>query len=290
MKRTDFVTVDIDDIYRYAKKNNISIIPKWTRIINNKDVLIHEWLEDYFKNIDEYDIYIYDNFYSWYTYVPETEKFPIQLVQDRIEAFNKVYDWKYRKIYEAMKLKYEPLENYRKNEKITETYTPNLTTEDTKIASFSDISESSNNRNETASSSATIGANTSNTTATYGNETTTNKVSPYDSENSYNREISERSKNNDTTQVNNSERTDSANTKNDITETLNNEHTISDNTKNTNVKSGNSVNVHENLTYGNIGVTTSQQMLEEEFKVANRSFLKDFFMDMIKDTCIDFDW
>ena len=109
-------------------------------------------------------------------YVPETEKFPIQLVQDRIEAFNRVYDWKYRKIYEAMKIKYEPLENYRRNEKITETYTPNLTTEDTKIASFSDISKSSNNRNETASSSATIGANTSNTAATYGNETTTNEA------------------------------------------------------------------------------------------------------------------
>ena len=290
MKRTDFVTVDIDDIYRYAKKNNISIIPKWTRLIDNKDVLIHEWLEDYFKNIDDYDIYIYDNFYSWYTYVPETEKFPIQLVQDRIEAFNKVYDWKYRKIYEAMKLKYEPLENYRRNETVKETYTPNLTTEDTKIASFSDILESSNNRNETASSSATIGANNSETTATYGNETNTNKVSPYDSENSYNKEISERSKNNDTTQVNNSERTDSGNTQNNITETLNNEHTISDNTKNTNVQSGNSVNARENLTFGNIGVTTSQKMLEEEFNVANRSFLHNYFMDMIKEVFVDFDW
>lgn len=252
-----------------------------------------EWLQEYYGNHSTYDRYIYDTFYSWYTSVYlsggieyEAEEYVAGLFGNFIRLNN----WKYQKIFDAMKIKYEPLENYRRNEKITETYTPNLTTEDTKIASFSDILKGSNNRNETASSSATIGANNSNTTATYGNETTTNKVSPYDSENSYNRDISERSKNNDTTQVNNSERTDSGNTQNDITETLNNEHTISDNTKNTNVKSGSSVNVHENLTYGNIGVTTSQQMLEEEFKVANRSFLNDFFMDMIKNTCIDFDW
>lgn len=252
-----------------------------------------EWLQEYYGNFNSYDRYIYDTFYSWYTSVylsGEIEHEAEQYVSELFANFIRLNNWKYQKIFNAMKIKYEPLENYRRNEKITETYTPNLKTEDTKIASFSDISKSSNNRNETALSSATIGANNSETTATYGNETTTNKVSPYDSENSYNREISERTKNNDKTQVNNSERTDSGNTKNDITETLNNEHTISDNTKNTNVKSGNSVNVHENLTYGNIGVTTSQQMLEEEFKVANRSFLNDFFMDMIKNTCIDFDW
>ena len=252
-----------------------------------------EWLQEYYGNFNSYDRYIYDTFYSWYTSVylsGGSEYEAEEYVSGLFGNFIRLNNWKYQKIFNAMKIEYEPLENYRRNEKITETYTPNLTTEDTKIASFSDILKSSNNRNETASSSATIGANNSETTSTYGNETTTNKVSPYDSENSYNREISERSKNNDTTQVNNSARTDSGNTQNDITETLNNEHAISDNTKNTNVKSGNSVNVHENLTYGNIGVTTSQQMLEEEFKVANRSFLNDFFMDMIKNTCIDFDW
>ena len=278
----------ISTVARYFIEKGTNMIPRV--IIGNSEP---EWLQEYYENFNSYDRYIYDTFYSWYTSVylsSGIEHEAEQYVSELFANFIRLNNWKYQKIFNAMKIKYEPLENYRRNEKITETYTPNLTTEDTKIASFSDISESSNNRNETASSSATIGANTSNTTATYGNETTTNKVSPYDSENSYNRDISEHSKNNDTTQVNNSERTDSGNTQNNITETLNNEHTISDNTKNTNVKSGNSVNVHENLTYGNIGVTTSQQMLEEEFKVANHSFLNDFFMDMIKNTCIDFDW
>lgn len=278
----------ISTVARYFIEKGTNMIPHV--IIGTSEP---EWLQEYYGSFNSYDRYIYDTFYSWYTSVYLSggiEHESEQYVSGLFANFIRLNNWKYQKIFDAMKIKYEPLENYRRNEKITETYTPNLTTEDTKIASFSDILKGSNNRNETASSSANIGANTSETTATYGNETTTNKVSPYDSENSYNREISERSKNNDKTQVNNSARTDSGNTQNDITETLNNEHTISDNTKNTNVKSGNSVNVHENLTYGNIGVTTSQQMLEEEFKVANRSFLNDFFMDMIKNTCIDFDW
>ena len=278
----------ISTVAQYFIEKGTNMIPHV--IIGNSEP---EWLQEYYGNFNSYDHYIYDTFYSWYTSVYISggiEYESEQYVSGLFANFIRLNNWKYQKIFDAMKIKYEPLENYRRNEKITETYTPNLTTEDTKIASFSDILESSNNRNETASSSATIGANTSETTATYGNETTTNKVSPYDSENRYNKEISERTKNNDKTQVNNSERTDSGNTQNNITETLNNEHTISDNTKNTNVQSGNSVNVRENLTFGNIGVTTSQKMLEEEFSVANRSFLHNYFMDMIKEVFVDFNW
>lgn len=59
---------------------------------------------------------------------------------------------------------------------------------------------------------------------------------------------------------------------------------------NTRTESGTETTKHDFKRSGNIGVTTSQQMLESERKVVNFTFLKIVFNNIIDDTCIVSDW
>ena len=59
---------------------------------------------------------------------------------------------------------------------------------------------------------------------------------------------------------------------------------------NTRTESGTETTTHEFKRSGNIGVTTSQQMLESERKVVNFTFLKIVFRNIIDDTCILTEW
>ena len=59
---------------------------------------------------------------------------------------------------------------------------------------------------------------------------------------------------------------------------------------NTRTESGTETTKHDFKRSGNIGVTTSQQMLESERKVVNFTFLKIVFNNIINDTCILTEW
>lgn len=59
---------------------------------------------------------------------------------------------------------------------------------------------------------------------------------------------------------------------------------------NTRTETGTETTKHDFKRSGNIGVTTSQQMLESERKVVNFTFLKIVFNNIIDDTCIVTDW
>ena len=59
---------------------------------------------------------------------------------------------------------------------------------------------------------------------------------------------------------------------------------------NTKTESGTETTKHDFKRSGNIGVTTSQQMLESERKVVNFTFLKIVFHNIINDTCILTEW
>ena len=281
--------IHIKTVARYFIDNNTNMIPHV--IIGESEP---EWLQEYYAKFNIYDKYIYDTFWSWYTSVyltggreHESEYYVSSVL---FANFVRLNNWKYQKIFDAMKLKYNPIENYRRNEETTDTYAPKLTKTNEKISSISDIQNGENKSNEIGTSQATIGANESSTVASYGNITDTKQVVPYNTTTAYDSEKNERAHSDDTTNITNGARNDNGKTVNDVTATLKNEHTVSDNTKETYSEAGETTNTHTNLTYGNIGVTTSQQMLNEEFNIANRSFLQDFFMDMIKNTCIDFDW
>lgn len=59
---------------------------------------------------------------------------------------------------------------------------------------------------------------------------------------------------------------------------------------NTRTESGTETTKHDFKRSGNIGVTTSQQMLDSERKIVNFTFLKIVFSNIIDDTCIVTDW
>ena len=58
----------------------------------------------------------------------------------------------------------------------------------------------------------------------------------------------------------------------------------------TRIENGTETTKHDFKRSGNIGVTTSQQMLESERKVVNFTFLKIVFENIINDTCILTEW
>ena len=59
---------------------------------------------------------------------------------------------------------------------------------------------------------------------------------------------------------------------------------------NTKTETGTEITKHDFKRTGNIGVTTSQQMIDSERKVVNFAFLKIVFSNIIDDTCIITDW
>ena len=96
-------------------------------------------------------------------------------------------------------------------------------------------------------------------------------------------------------QTNSTTSTDSVSPYDTQTFTDSNKTTVSENNgaredSNTRTESGTETTTHEFKRSGNIGVTTSQQMIESERKVVNFTFLKIIFNNIINDTCIVTEW
>ena len=96
-------------------------------------------------------------------------------------------------------------------------------------------------------------------------------------------------------QVNSTTSTDSVSPYDTQTFTDSNKTVVSENNgaredSNTKTETGTETTKHDFKRTGNIGVTTSQQMLESERKVVNFTFLKIVFRNIIYDTCIITEW
>lgn len=76
----------------------------------------------------------------------------------------------------------------------------------------------------------------------------------------------------------------------DSNKTVVSENTGARTDSNTRTETGTETTTHEFQRDGNIGVTTSQQMIESERKVVNFAFLKIVFSNIINDTCILTEW
>ena len=76
----------------------------------------------------------------------------------------------------------------------------------------------------------------------------------------------------------------------DSNKTVVSENTGARTDSNTRTETGTETTKHDFTRSGNIGVTTSQQMLESERKVVNFTFLKIVFNNIINDTCIVTEW
>lgn len=222
-------------------------------------------------------------------------------IQNIIVNLYNANKYKYETLYNTTLLKYEPLQNYDRTEEITDkterSGTDNLTfgsrtdTSTTNNTTNIGAQDNTNTDNETTKIGA-INTETNSTTSKKGSESNEKQVAPYDTENYYNQEkdtlsFTNRSDTNNSTTTTNA-RTDTRN--NNSTEKIGaRQDTTESSTSNTfgehtdaSSKNENETYTHKSHMYGNIGVTTSQQMLESEREVAYFNFVSIVAHDIIK--------
>lgn len=172
----------------------------------------------------------------------------------------------FEKWVKALSIEYEPLENYDRIEEWS----------DTRTLTATNIGDSSSESSQEMSGGATS-ATTANATGSSGTSgETENLISAFDS-NSYSAHDKQTtsSTGNTTTSDNSSNNTTSFNNVTDASKSSQS----STNTENTN-------NTQTGRAHGNIGVTTSQQMLESELDIARFNLIEQITDLFIQEFCI----
>lgn len=223
------------------------------------------------------------------------------ILQNVIVNWYNSHKYQYETLYNTTLLKYEPLQNYDRTEEITDN-TERHGTNDTTFGSRTDTSTTNNTTNIGAQDNTNtdnettkigkINTETNSSTSKKGSESNEKEVAPYDTETYYNQEKDTLSFTN-RTDTNESATTTDARTDtrtNTISEKLGGrEDTTNSSTSNTFGGHTDAISRNENETYthtshmyGNIGVTTSQQMLASEREVAYFNFVSIVAHDIIK--------
>ena len=223
------------------------------------------------------------------------------IIQNAVVNWYNTHKYQYETLYNTTLLKYEPLQNYDRTEEVTDN-TERTGTGDTTFGSRTDTSKTNNTTNIGAQDNTntdkettkigTINTETNSSTSKKGSESNEKEVAPYDSENYYNQEkdtlsFNNRTDTNNSTTITNA-RTDTRKNTNtekvgarkDTTESSTS-NTFGGHTDETNRKE-NETYTHKSHMYGNIGVTTSQQMLQSEREVAYFNFVSIVAHDIIK--------
>lgn len=223
------------------------------------------------------------------------------IIQNAVVNWYNTHKYQYETLYNTTLLKYEPLQNYDRTEEVEDM--KNITgTNDTTFGSHTDTSTANNTTNigaqdntNTDNETTKIGAintETNSSTSKNGSESNEKEVAPYDAETYYKQEkdtlsFTKRTDTNNSTTTTNA-RTDTrinTNTENVGARTDSNESSTSniygERTDATN-RNENETYTHKSHMYGNIGVTTSQQMLESEREVAYFNFVSIVAHDIIK--------
>lgn len=179
-------------------------------------------------------------------------------MQDAIGLWSNTWYRTFEKWLNALSIEYAPLENYDR------------------IEDWTDSSNSKSNRNSTEnrnlSNSLRSGRDLQSVTKNTGSDNTIHNVSPYDT-------VAYVADSQDIANLNNQSATTD-------TGTTTTNGTDSGTVNNTGNDSSNTDSTHKGRTHGNIGVTTSQQMLEEELKIARFNLIKQISDVFIKDFCI----
>lgn len=223
------------------------------------------------------------------------------ILQNVIVNWYNSHKYQYETLYNTTLLKYEPLQNYNRTEEVEDT-TSRTGTDDTTFGSRTDTSTTNNTTNTGAQDNTntdnettkigTINTETNSSTSKKGSESNEKEVAPYDAETYYNQEKDTLSFTNRTdtntsatttdartdTRTNNS--TEKIGARIDTTESSTS-NTFGGHTDATN-RNENETYTHTSHMYGNIGVTTSQQMLQSEREVAYFNFVSIVAHDIIK--------
>ena len=223
------------------------------------------------------------------------------ILQNAVVNWYNTHKYQYETLYKTTLLKYEPLQNYNRTEEVEDT-TSRTGTDDTTFGSRTDTSTTNNTTNTGAQDNTntdnettkigTINTETNSSTSKKGSESNEKEVAPYDAETYYNQEKDTLSFTNRTdtntsttttdartdTRTNNS--TEKIGARIDTTE-CSTSNTFGGHTDATS-RNENETYTHTSHMYGNIGVTTSQQMLQSEREVAYFNFVSIVAHDIIK--------
>ena len=223
------------------------------------------------------------------------------ILQNVIVNWYNSHKYQYETLYKTTLLKYEPLQNYNRTEEVEDT-TNKTGSDDTTFGSRTDTSTTNNTTNIGAQDNTNtdnettkigkINTETNSSTSKKGSESNEKEVAPYDAETYYNQEkdtlsFTNRTDTNESTTTTDA-RTDTRTNTNtekvgariDTTESSTS-NTFGGHTDATS-RNENETYTHTSHMYGNIGVTTSQQMLASEREVAYFNFVSIVAHDIIK--------
>ena len=244
-----------------------------------------------------------------------------EIIRKRVTNLVNVRKYQYSKLYNTTLLEYNPIENYSMTETGTDTNATNGTKTDT-LGSYTDINSGTDTTTLNDSKKENIGTyedvthsvtgtdygkmttTESNSTTNTGSETHERKVAPFDSDAYAEQELTTDTFKDRKTIAENetivANRTDTI-TKNDTITggARNNTYTTTSTTSlqhgmkkeisernNSYTDESRGTTTHELTRSGNIGVTTSQQMLESERDIAMFNFIGIVAHDIIKSICI----
>ena len=220
------------------------------------------YIKNMYGNLFYIDLFSFpEELYDLSVYTEEKFIRLFEYVQNSINATMYIHEYELQTLLETTNFTYNPIENYS----MTETETSDLS-ENGGINS--QYTEGQNGTTETSIGAITRTENKTNTLPNRTEETT-RQVAPYDNEGFYNKEKATTTFTASTTDVTATTATDNAHTDN-ATSTTNVNGTNSS-------ESTNKQNMSRTLTRsGNIGVMSTQDMIEQERRVANFSLFKKF--------------
>lgn len=201
-----------------------------------------------------------------------------------------IYSNKWSRLYRILSLEYEPIENYNmtETEKTTST-NENTDTITTNTTNSNDVTETNTGTNTANDSENTTGKNTitdSRTVAENNNVTNNNSLYGFNSTSGVNSDSQNGTETRDTTD-NNTHNDDLKGTRtNEHSENINTSKVTAQKNDIKDVKDGthteNGTQDRTLMRHGNIGVTTSQQMLNSEIELWQWDFFSGVFKDIDK--------
>lgn len=171
-------------------------------------------------------------------------------LHDAITMWGKKYEWTFDRWAKALELEYDPISNYDRHEE------------------WDDNGSRNNTKNETTDSSVNTKTDTNGQTDNYYDNTTDHYVWSYDSD----------TKHQDEQTIDKSG-----------TRTIDEQHSLGEsagNEKTTGTEKETTTNKRTGRAWGNIGVTTSQQMLQSEFDLAAWNVVQHITDTFLHEFCI----
>ena len=201
-----------------------------------------------------------------------------------------MYQTQWDKLYSVLFEEYNPIENYRMTETETTNHTIESTNANTGTVTTTDTGTiaTDNDTETTTANTGTVTITNTGTVQNQGTDTAANSVYGFNSSSAVNSD--ETSGTNSATETRNLSQQETRNTTDTetvdgtVTETRNTTNTETLNTRNATEETGE--NERELTRSGNIGVTTSQQLLQSEIELWQWNYFNQVFADIDKILCL----